>query len=81
MYKPQRMCVSCKTRRQKDDLIRLSLSNNQVVIDDSKINSSRAIYVCKDEKCISNLKKNKAISRYFKVDADDSFYQNLKNLI
>ena len=81
MNKPVRMCVSCKSRKEKQDLIRLSLSNMQVVVDNQKENSSRAIYVCKDEKCIENLAKNKAIFRYLKTNVESSFYENLKNLI
>ncbi len=81
MFKPIRMCVSCRERKEKQNLIRLSQSNNQIVVDNSKQNSSRAIYVCKDEKCIANLKKNKSITRFFKQNIDDSFYENLKKLI
>ncbi len=81
MHKPVRMCVSCRERHEKDDLIRLSISNNEIIVDNEKAYNSRAIYVCKNEKCISNLKKNKAISRAFKTNTNDSFYENLKNSI
>ena len=79
--KPTRMCVACRQRFFKQDLIRLSKSNQTVEIDYNKKNDSRAIYVCKNDDCINKLKKTKAILRIFSVDVDEKFYENLKNSI
>ena len=82
MNTPKRMCVSCRERHEKNNLIRLSLSNeNKIVVDNKKENSSRAIYVCKNDECISKLKKTKMFIRTFKIDVDDDFYENLKKSI
>ena len=78
MYSPQRMCVSCRKRCSKDELIRISKNQNGPVVDQNKNEKSRAIYVCKQEKCIKILKKSKAIERFLKISADDSFYEKLK---
>ena len=79
MHVPQRMCVSCKKRCNKNSLIRISKQNEIPIIDMNKKSTSKAIYVCKDEKCIEILKKSKAIQRLLKVEAKDDFYLQIKN--
>lgn len=81
MYIPKRMCVSCRQRKTKDELIRIAKSNEDAVIDSDKKENSRAIYVCKDMQCIEKLKKNKAIYRFLQVDGSEDLYNKLKNEI
>lgn len=81
MYIPKRMCVSCRQRKTKDELIRIAKSNEDAVIDADKKENSRAIYVCKDMQCIEKLKKNKAIYRFLQVDGSEDLYNKLKNEI
>ena len=73
----KRMCVVCKTRKQKAELIRISSLNGEAVVDQQKKQTGRAIYVCKDEHCIAILKKSNAIKRLLRVTANDEFYKNL----
>lgn len=81
MKKPQRMCVSCKKRFEKSELIRISKLNDRPVVDNEKKQTSRGIYVCNDKKCIELLKKNKAIERYLNASLDEVFHQELKFII
>ncbi|MGN1221823.1 MAG: YlxR family protein [Christensenellales bacterium] len=73
----QRMCVVCKVRKQKTELVRVSCLNGEAVVDQQKKQTGRAIYVCMDEHCIAILKKSNAIKRLLKVTANDEFYKNL----
>ena len=77
MGAPQRMCVSCRARHNKNELIRLCKCNDIPVIDNNKEQLSRAIYVCKDMGCIEKLKKNKAIQRVLNVEPDEQLYDEL----
>lgn len=79
MHIPTRTCVSCRNKQEKDNLIRITHIDNIPIIDQFKSYPNRAIYVCKDERCISLLSKNKAIQRFLKVEADDKFFDELKN--
>ena len=81
MQKPQRMCVSCKRRFGKDELIRISKSGDSAVVDQNKNQNSRGIYVCKNIKCIDILKKSKSIERILKVSPDDDFFEKIKLLV
>ena len=78
MHTPTRTCASCRKKCKKCELIRISFADESPVIDQFKTNPHRAIYVCKDEKCISLLSKNKAIERFLKVNTEDKFYEELK---
>lgn len=73
----QRMCVACRARKQKTELVRISCLNGEAVVDQQKRQTSRAIYVCKDEHCIAILKKSNAIKRLLNITAKDEFYKNL----
>lgn len=78
MHTPTRTCVSCRKKCEKCGLIRITCVDDNPVIDQNKTNPHRAIYVCKDDKCISLLQKNKAIERFLKVKANNEFYDILK---
>ena len=51
--KPQRMCVSCRERRDKKDLIRVVLGpDGDISYDPTGKASGRGAYLCKKEECI-----------------------------
>ena len=81
MHKPQRMCVVCRTRHNKEDLIRISKFDDVPVIDQDKKQSSRAIYVCKNANCVEFLKKNKAIERFLKVESNQQIFDEIESLL
>ena len=81
MHIPQRTCVSCRRKSDKDEFIRICKSQNKPTIDYKKKENSRGLYVCKDINCIEKLKKNKAIQRVLKVESDGSFYEELKSTL
>ena len=74
----ERMCVSCRERKAKCNLIRIINKDGQAVVDQNKQNFGRAIYVCNQNNCIEILKKSKAINRMLKSNANDDFYACLK---
>lgn len=78
MRKPTRTCVACRNKQEKNNLIRITHFDNNLIIDQKKAYPNRAIYVCKDENCISLLRKNKAIERFLKVETNDEFFNKLK---
>ena len=77
MHIPTRTCVSCRSKQEKNILIRITHINNIPAIDQNKAYPNRAVYVCKDEKCISLLRKNKAIQRFLKVETTEDFFEEL----
>jgi len=63
-----RMCIACRKRREKKDLIRIVLDkNNHAIVDENHKYNSRGIYICNDLECINKLKKMKDITKVVKL--------------
>ena len=55
---PIRCCVACKCRKEKKDFTRIVANNEgKAIIDKNQNINSRGIYICKEKKCINNLKE------------------------
>lgn len=55
---PQRMCVSCRTRKNKKDLLRVVLMpDGQVTVDPTGKKPGRGAYVCKSRECLAQAVK------------------------
>jgi len=66
---PQRMCVSCRVRRDKKDLIRVVLMpDGQAMIDPSGKKPGRGAYVCKNRECLSQAVKAHRFDRGLKTE-------------
>ena len=66
--KPQRSCVSCRTVRDKSDLLRVVVTPDGDVADDptGKL-AGRGAYLCRNEECITaELKKAAKLSKGLK---------------
>lgn len=74
---PKRMCVGCRKMHNKNELIRIVIEKDELVIDKKHNIMSRGIYLCKNEECILNAQKKKALSRLIKKQVSDGFYEGL----
>lgn len=77
---PQRMCVSCRERRNKKDLIRIVLMpDGQVCVDATGKKPGRGVYTCRNKACLTQAVKSHRIERGLKTDIAgeviDSLYQ------
>ena len=66
--KPQRSCVSCRTVRDKNDLLRVVVTpEGDVVYDPTGKLAGRGAYLCRSEECITaELKKAAKLSKGLK---------------
>ena len=66
--KPQRSCVSCRTVRDKNDLLRVVVTpEGDVVYDPTGKLAGRGAYLCRNEACITaELKKAAKLSKGLK---------------
>ena len=76
-----RMCVSCKKRKPKNELIRISKNNGIAVVDDDKRQNSRAIYICKEKKCFDILKKSNATKRLLNAESNEDLFNEINKTI
>ena len=73
---PQRMCVGCREKRDKKDLLRVVRTpEGQLVLDATGKRSGRGAYVCRDAQC---LKKARALDRMLEVSIPDEVYEALE---
>lgn len=72
--KPQRMCVTCKERKDKKDLLRVVLlPDGSITYDPTGKTPGRGSYLCRKEECIMAEVKAHRLARGLrhKVDPDD----------
>ena len=55
---PERTCVSCRKKGEKEDFFRISEKEGNYVFDKEMKIQSRGFYVCKSPSCIEKLSKN-----------------------
>ena len=77
--KPQRSCVSCRTVREKKDLLRIVVTpEGEVVYDPTGKLAGRGAYLCPNEECITQeLKKAAKLSKGLKKPLTDDEIKDL----
>jgi len=77
---PQRMCIACRERKDKKDLIRVVRSKEGAIsLDFTGKKAGRGAYICNDINCINKLIANKLLNKAFEVSVDDATYESIKN--
>ena len=76
-----RMCIVCRARKNKEDLIRIIRIENDLQIDREKNIQSRGVYICNDFECVRKAEKTKVFNRCFKMDAGKEIYERLGEII
>ncbi len=77
---PQRMCVSCKARKNKSDLLRIVLMpDGEIVADPTGKKPGRGAYVCKNEACIEDARKTHRFDKGLHKPVDTDIIDKLKN--
>jgi len=75
---PQRMCVSCRVRRNKADLIRVVLMpDGQAMIDPSGKKPGRGAYVCRKKDCLAQAVKAHRFDRGLKTEISSEVIETL----
>ncbi len=76
---PQRTCIGCGTKKDKNDLIRI-VKNKQgeISIDKTGKLSGRGAYICDNAECLEKAIKSKRLEKSFETKIDASVYEELK---
>lgn len=78
---PMRMCVACREKKDKQDLIRLVKTNEGIVYDPKKKVMGRGFYLCRDLKCYELLTKKKVLNKLLSKQVTDEEYSKIKEYI
>lgn len=60
---PERMCVSCRQMKPKNELIRIVNTPSGVVVDLTGKLNGRGVYICRCAECITRALKNKKFDK------------------
>lgn len=75
--KPLRMCMVCRARKEKQDLIRITCQKGQPpTIDTEGKNPGRGAYVCPE--CVGQAQKRRILERAFSTAVDSDVYRQLE---
>lgn len=79
--KPQRMCMVCRERAEKEQLLRIVKNKSgDIALDPDGRMPGRGAYLCKKDGCIRQAEKRKALERAFSCKVERSIYEELLSL-
>ena len=79
---PQRTCMGCNEKKDKDKLIRIVKNkDDEIHIDRNGKMAGRGAYICSNKDCFAKLKKQKLLNKAFKCNVDESVYLDLEEKI
>ncbi len=80
--KPQRMCVACREKKDKFDLVRIvKTPESEVLIETKKRVNGRGAYLCNKIECIEKAKKTNALGNALDIKVPEEIYEDLKRNI
>ena len=79
---PQRSCVACRLRSNKDDFIRIVIdSYGDTVIDIAKKLPGRGAYICPSSECLKRSKKGRLAGALKNTIKNADFWDKLETVI
>ncbi len=82
MGKPVRMCCACRSRKEKESMLRIAKKpGGHFVIDLSQKEEGRGAYVCRDVSCIQTAEKRHSLERSFRCKIPGDLYEKMKEEI
>lgn len=78
MSKPQRMCVVCRTMKEKSELLKVVLYKDEFCVDISGKLPGRGAYICRAGDCKNTFEKKRAFERAFKKVVPDQLKETIK---
>lgn len=80
--KPQRTCMGCNEKKEKQELIRIVKNKqNEIKIDKTGKMEGRGAYICNEVTCLERLQKTKRLEKIFDMKISEEIYENLRGVI
>ena len=78
----QRKCMSCNTKKDKYDLIRIvRTKDKKTVVDKTGKLEGRGAYICNNIQCLNKAIKTDRIFKVLKTDIDKKIYEDIRGVI
>lgn len=79
---PQRTCMGCNEKKDKNQLIRIVKNkDNEINVDRTGKMEGRGAYICDDIKCLEKVMKSKRLERVLEINISDEIYESLRGVI
>ena len=80
--KPQRTCMGCNEKREKQQLIRIVKNKqNEIKIDKTGRMEGRGAYICNNVACLDRVKKSKRLEKVLDMKISEEIYEDLRGVI
>ncbi len=77
MEKPYRMCMVCRERKPKNELVRIVKNQDGIKVDKTGKVDGRGAYICKEGNCCDKLVKTKALNKTFRENFSIDVYNEI----
>ena len=79
---PQRTCMGCNEKKDKNQLIRIVKNKeNEINIDRTGKMEGRGAYICDDIKCLEKVIKSKRLEKVLDINISNEIYESLRGVI
>ena len=79
---PQRTCMGCNEKKDKNQLIRIVKNkDNEIHVDKTGKMEGRGAYICNDVKCLEKVIKSKRLERVLETNISNEIYESLRGVI
>lgn len=79
---PQRTCIGCNSKKDKNELIRIVKNKDGIIsIDRTGKAQGRGAYICDSIECLEKAIKSKRLERTFETKISEDVYENLRGVI
>jgi len=77
----QRTCTGCNTKKDKKELIRIVINNEEILIDETGKLPGRGAYICDNIECLEKAIKTKRLERTLKSNIDEKIYNDIRGVM
>ena len=79
---PQRTCMGCNQKKDKNELIRIVKNkNDEITIDRTGKLEGRGAYICEDINCLERVVKSKRLEKVLEIKISKEIYEKLRGVI
>lgn len=79
---PQRTCIGCNSKKNKNELIRIVKDKEgNIGIDKTGKAAGRGAYICDNIECLERAIKTKKIDKAFEMKINNEIYESLRGVM
>lgn len=79
---PMRMCIACREKKEKKELIRVVRTpEGAILVDRTGRANGRGAYLCDSEACLERAVKTRALERALEAKVDGTVFETLREAL